>query len=148
MVPSGVIVVWHSSIASVPKGWAFCDGTRGTPDLRNVTVVGAGGQFVVNASDANPTHRHGVGSVSIPNHTHTISTHVGAPVYRGNVHVIGVTTDHDQSQSWGDMYEKNRFGIASDSMPTSASGGRSLTGNTEEAVSMPPYRALAHIMKL
>jgi hypothetical protein len=30
-LPKGVVVVWSGP---VPWGWALCDGTKGTPDLR------------------------------------------------------------------------------------------------------------------
>ena len=40
-VPRGVIVMWSGSIADIPQGWALCDGTNGTPDLRDRFVVGA-----------------------------------------------------------------------------------------------------------
>ncbi|MGB3906454.1 MAG: hypothetical protein WBB22_16215 [Anaerolineae bacterium] len=30
-----MIMLWHGPVASIPSGWAFCDGTQGTPDLRN-----------------------------------------------------------------------------------------------------------------
>lgn len=39
-LPSGVIVMWSGS--SIPSGWALCDGTNGTPDLRDRFIVGAG----------------------------------------------------------------------------------------------------------
>ena len=32
LLPKGVIVAWNSEVA--PAGWALCDGTNGTPDLR------------------------------------------------------------------------------------------------------------------
>lgn len=32
---SGLIIIWHSTIASIPAGWHLCDGAEGTPDLRN-----------------------------------------------------------------------------------------------------------------
>lgn len=38
---SGMILMWSGSIASVPDGWQFCDGTNGTPDLRDRFVAGA-----------------------------------------------------------------------------------------------------------
>lgn len=41
IVPIGGIVMWSGNIASIPSGWHLCDGTSGTPDLRNRFVVGA-----------------------------------------------------------------------------------------------------------
>ena len=39
----GLIAMWHGTVASIPSGWHLCDGTAGTPDLRNLFVVGASG---------------------------------------------------------------------------------------------------------
>lgn len=30
----GIIVAWSGTVANIPTGWALCDGTKGTPDLR------------------------------------------------------------------------------------------------------------------
>ncbi|MGY3187278.1 hypothetical protein [Lysinibacillus sp. TE18511] len=40
-LPSGIIVMWSGSISDIPKGWVLCDGTNGTPDLRDRFVMGA-----------------------------------------------------------------------------------------------------------
>src|SRR3990167_3705731 len=40
-IPAGVIVLWSGLLANIPSGWALCDGTAGTPDLRDRFVVGA-----------------------------------------------------------------------------------------------------------
>jgi len=40
-VPSGTIVAFRGSTA--PSGWAICDGTNGTPDLRGRFIRGLGG---------------------------------------------------------------------------------------------------------
>ncbi len=40
-LPSGVIVLWSGTVATIPAGWALCNGTLGTPDLRDRFVVGA-----------------------------------------------------------------------------------------------------------
>lgn len=39
VLPRGMIVMFSGSV--VPQGWAFCDGTNGTPDLRDRFVSGA-----------------------------------------------------------------------------------------------------------
>jgi len=39
--PTGGIIMWSGTIATIPTGWALCDGTSGTPDLRDKFVVGA-----------------------------------------------------------------------------------------------------------
>lgn len=50
-VPTGAIIMWHGSLASVPAGWAACDGgtyskvdgsgSIATPDLRDRFIIGA-----------------------------------------------------------------------------------------------------------
>lgn len=40
-VPSGAILMWSGTISNIPSGWVLCDGTNGTPDLRDRFVVGA-----------------------------------------------------------------------------------------------------------
>jgi len=32
---SGTIYPWHETIEMIPEGYNLCDGSRGTPDLRN-----------------------------------------------------------------------------------------------------------------
>lgn len=40
-VPAGTIVAWSGKYDSIPSGWAICDGTSGTPDLRNRFIMGS-----------------------------------------------------------------------------------------------------------
>jgi hypothetical protein len=49
-VPSGAILVWSGSIATVPSGYLLCNGQNGTPNLQDSFVVGAGNTFSVNAT--------------------------------------------------------------------------------------------------
>lgn len=42
-VPSGTIVMFHGDEQNIPKGWQICDGSNGTPDLRDKFIIGAGG---------------------------------------------------------------------------------------------------------
>jgi len=55
---AGVITQWYSSVGSIPPGWALCDGTNGTPDLRDKFIVGAGVGFAVGNEGGSETHTH------------------------------------------------------------------------------------------
>jgi hypothetical protein len=49
-VPSGAILVWSGSIATVPSGYTLCNGQNGTPNLQDSFVIGSGNTFSVNAT--------------------------------------------------------------------------------------------------
>lgn len=38
-IPKGAILLWYGTIATIPSGWALCNGANGTPDLRNKFTV-------------------------------------------------------------------------------------------------------------
>lgn len=77
----GVIILWSGSLVSIPAGWQLCNGTNGTPDLRNRFVPCAGGSlYAVGATGGGYNgllaHSHavnisGLGSTSL--HRHTLS---------------------------------------------------------------------------
>lgn len=71
IIPAGCILLWSGSVASIPSGWALCDGTNSTPDLRNRFVVGAGDTYAVDATGGADTVS--LSSSEIPSHTHTFS---------------------------------------------------------------------------
>jgi hypothetical protein len=39
LLKKGMILLWSGTIATIPTGWALCNGSNGTPDLRNRFVV-------------------------------------------------------------------------------------------------------------
>lgn len=41
LVPMGTIAMWSGPANAIPEGWFLCDGTNGTPDLRDRFVRGA-----------------------------------------------------------------------------------------------------------
>lgn len=61
LVPRGTIVAWYSSSGPVPAGWALCDGSSGTPDLRDRFLMGVG-QFTAVGSTGGSNHIN----VSVP----------------------------------------------------------------------------------
>lgn len=46
-VPQGSIIPWYGDKANIPDGFALCDGTKGTPDLRNRFLVGTGSNYAL-----------------------------------------------------------------------------------------------------
>jgi len=70
-IPLGVISLWYGSIGSVPTGWYLCDGTNGTPDLRDRFIVGAGSTYAVAATGGATTVT--LTTSNMPAHTHTVT---------------------------------------------------------------------------
>ena len=65
-VPAGTIVMYTASTA--PFGWTICDGSNGSPDLRDRFVIASGnsfglGQYGGSATSTLPYHGHGGTSV-------------------------------------------------------------------------------------
>ena len=129
IIPSGSILMWHGPIASIPSGWALCNGSSGTPDLRDVFIVGAkqdsGGIAKTNITGAltqtGGAATHTLITNEMPSHTHDI-------IYGGNgVSTPTGTTNTDGNTSY---------------VPTEATGGGLPHNN------LPNYYALAFIMKL
>jgi microcystin-dependent protein len=102
-IPVGLITMWSGSIVSIPAGWALCNGTSGTPDLRDRFVVGAGSTYAVGATGGENTVT--LDTTQIPSHTHTGSgtsgstdlahTHTGS----GNTGSASINHNHTFSGS-------------------------------------------------
>ena len=58
--PHGIICMWSGSIAAIPAGWVICDGTHGTPDLRDKFIIGAGTTYAPGASGGSNSHSHSI----------------------------------------------------------------------------------------
>lgn len=41
IIPIGGIIMWSGTVATIPANWQLCNGTNGTPDLRDKFIVGA-----------------------------------------------------------------------------------------------------------
>ena len=95
-IPSGVILLWSGSVASIPSGWALCNGSSGTPDLRNRFVVGAGSTYAVGDTGGSATST--LTSSELPAHTHSLSasgTTSGQSV--GHTHTFSGTTGNQSA---------------------------------------------------
>lgn len=135
-IPSGGIIIWSGSSASIPSGWYLCNGSNGTPDLRDRFVVGAGSTYSVGNTG-------GSKDAIVVSHTHTDS---------GHTHSIGIsaTSSGGYGLSVAGGYQ-NRVIVApevtSKINTDSASASISTTGASGTNANLPPYYALAYIMK-
>lgn len=140
IIPAGIISMWSGSIASIPSGWLLCDGTNGTPDLRDRFVVGAGSTYAVAATggSANATlvsHSHtATSSVSDPGHTH--NTTIGLNELNSGTIYVGGTNSVGRA---------NQVDSAFTGITVSTS--ISTEGSSATNANLPPYYALAYIMK-
>jgi hypothetical protein len=86
----GLIALWPFSIASIPTGWVLCDGTHGTPDLRGLWIVGAGGAYAPGDSVGALNHTHAATQAAHShaatqlNHNHITTVSGGMALQAGN----------------------------------------------------------------
>ncbi len=63
-----MILPWYGEIEDIPQGWKLCDGTDGTPDLRDRFIFGAGKSYSLNDLGGEATHTLTVDEMPIHNH--------------------------------------------------------------------------------
>lgn len=145
-VPSGCILMWSGSIASIPSGWRLCDGTGGTPDLRNRFIIGAytdsAGTAYTTVTGSN-TQTGGTKDAIVVSHTH--STSVNDP---GHSHSFDVSSSYNtRTVNISKLSETNTSSYSTNSSTTGISVSVSSTGSSGTNQNLPPYYALAFIMK-
>ena len=149
VVPIGGIIMWSGSIANIPTGWALCDGSSGTPDLRNKFIVGAGSTYAVAASAGSAdavivTHSHTYsGTTAATDLSHTHSYNTSDPGGAGSPNSTDTTPGEAANVS------SQTTGAASGTMNHSHtySGTTVASGESGTNKNLPPYYALAFIMK-
>jgi hypothetical protein len=141
-VPPGIITMWSGLIANIPSGWKLCDGVgtisngNPVPDLRNRFVMGAGDEYDVGDEGGSVDHDHDITVEGhaltideIPSHTHgmgrsSVQSAVGNPTDR----VVGP-------------------GAAVQTNPTGGGEEHDHDATADTASNLPPYFALAYIIK-
>lgn len=113
-LPTGMIILWHGTIATIPSGWVLCDGSGGTPDLRNKFVICAN-------ADSGGTAKTTIEGAA--------SQSGGSTAYK--IDLSGGTNIADVDPAGNYEFTTN-VGKAA---------------NTNDIVVVPPFFALAYIMK-
>lgn len=143
-IPSGVITMWSGAIGSIPAGWYLCDGTNGTPNLTDRFIVGAGSSYSVAQTGGSKdaivvSHTHTATSTSVvtdPSHTHpTGSVAIGSGPSSGPILL---------NPSYGGS---NVTGSATTGITVATTTTNASTGVSGTNANLPPYYALAYIMK-
>jgi hypothetical protein len=137
VLPPGSIIVWSGAENTIPNGWLLCDGTNGTPDLRDKFIVGAGGNYAVNATGGNKdaivvSHDHTGTTNTAGSHSHSMNFY---SVSGGNVGAAGFTGPY------ANYVNMDAAGAHTHTFNTSS------TGTSSENANLPPYYALCYIMK-
>lgn len=134
-MPVGGIIMWSGSVASIPEKWHLCDGTIGTPDLRNRFVVGAG-------NDTGDHTPNGVGGI-------------GSGYYKpGNMggeemHQLTISEmpKHKHEGASVDLYH-TAPDLGGPVLGANAASSADYAGGDQAHNNLPPYYALAYIMKI
>jgi len=141
--PSGGIVMWSGTIANIPTDWVLCDGTNGTPDLRNRFIVGAhSGTNPGTTSQAGPGFSAITGAIA---DDYEPGDTGGETAHQLSVNELPA---HNHAYQLRSIYQQGSGPNAQTDMANN--GNSAETGNegsNRYHENRPPYYALAYIMK-
>lgn len=161
LVPKGIIVMWSGSLDDIPNGWALCDGqTSGVPDLTRKFIYGAGNGLYVNGKGGHDTIT--LREDQLPKHRHYMARNsLSDPrTYDGNSitplsEIATFREAHEKSNADYRLAIGNEqtdyVGVTSGSIVRDGNGNQNdrKAINRQEPINIiPPYYALAYIMKL
>ena len=136
-VPAGAILMWSGSVETIPDGWYLCDGTNSTPDLRNRFIVGAGDTYAVDDTG-------GSADAIVVEHNHTITdsghNHNNAKAANG-FSLNNSDQNYDVWSNWG--YNNTEISTSTETTGITIDNA----GSSGTNANLPPYYALAYIMK-
>jgi len=155
-VPAGAIIMWSGTIATIPSGWALCNGSSGTPDLRDRFIIGAsqdsGGAARTNVTGS-LTQTGGTKDAIVVSHTHTATVidpgHSHNPANGSSYQFLSRRQpvgggSGDYTGAGSNLFFNTTTATAS----TGISVSNSTEGSSGTNQNLPPYYALAYIMKL
>jgi hypothetical protein len=145
--PSGGIIMWSGTIATIPSGWYLCNGSNSTPDLRNKFVIGAFSDDSGTAKTTvtgTATQTGGSKDAIVVSHTHTAT--VTDPS-----HTHSFTAQQNIGGFTSDGQAPDQQSTSQSSTTASATTGITVANSTEGSsgtnANLVPYYALAFIMK-
>ena len=146
---TGMIIMWSGTIATIPSGWLLCNGSSGTPDLRNRFIIGAFSDDSGTAKTTitgTPSQTGGTKDAIVVSHTHTGTSTVTDP---GHLHTYGVgnTVSYAGGGNGSRDQAANPLNTSSAFTGITVATSISTEGSSGTNQNLPPYYALAYIMK-
>ena len=145
-IPLGGIIMWSGTIATIPSGWALCDGNNGTPNLTNKFVVCA-----ADDSGSGVTFNAGTGAESgdyAPGDTGGSTAHQLTEAELAS-HDHPATFSGTGSVLFSTLYGNVQGGSGGgNKVSNSGTVNVSNAGSDNYHENRPPYYALAYIMKI
>ena len=138
-LPTGAIILWSGSIGSIPSGYVICDGSNSTPDLRDRFIVGAGSSYAVAATG-------GTADAIVVSHTHTATSTVTDPGHTHGNNAVYYGSGGPAASSGGSNLAVGAT-INSATTGITVATSNASTGTSGTGQNLPPYYALAYIMK-
>jgi hypothetical protein len=147
---AGMIMMWSGTIATIPTGWVLCNGSNSTPDLRNRFVIGAhsdtAGVAYSTVTGSNTTSG-GSKDAIVVSHTHTATvTDPGHTHSSSNTNFLGNWSGGSQNLR-NDIRSVGYDSVSINSNTTGITVSNSTEGSSGTNANLPPYYALAFIMK-
>jgi len=153
-VPTGVITMWYGTIATIPSGWYLCNGSNGTPDLRDKFVIGAYSDETslakTNVTGALTVSGGTKDAINVSHtHTATSTSTVTDPGHQHNIRHYASTESAGSSVNAGGPYTQsyNTTETATTGITVATTTTNSTAGSSGTNQNLPPYYALAYIMK-
>jgi hypothetical protein len=81
-IASGFVEMWAGTIANIPAGYQLCDGTNGTPDLRNLFIRCVNAAEEPGLTGGTISHTHEAGTLAIGSHSSAADTAVAGAATR------------------------------------------------------------------
>ncbi len=153
-IPIGAITIYDGLVADIPVNYGLCDGTSGTPDLRDRFSLGT-------SSVSDVKDQGGDNNSTMPAHTHTATHGHGSKTTSTNgdhTHNIKMSYLHPQqtNKQWGawlsgswksgcvDNAGNHRHSVTTPRK--NVTSGNAGTGGAGD--NMPPYYTLMYIKRL
>lgn len=140
--PIGGIIIWSGASTAIPSGWHLCDGTSGTPDLRNKFIVGAGSEYKVGDTGGSKQvtltveqlaeHKHEMVQPTFSQGSSYADLNISTyPLYVGKTNAGNPRTIEIKVNPTHELYLK-----------------MNTAGGSQPHENRPPYYALCYIMKI